>query len=320
MKGFVFPGVRGEPVHQNPGVYQAVPFDEYLSWNAISNSSLGAAIVERSPKIVVSMGHYVSQKPMEESAEIRFGKLCHAGRFEFMTALKQYAVMPDLIAFDVDAEGNAVASQCTDADGKATQSKNAKMYKDRVARWTACHVGQSIVSQDEFNRMGGVLYALDQDEMAREYFRNNGPATDYELSIVWKDTETGLLCKGRIDCVQHDKSCPTVIDLKTTDSVIKFPRTAATFGYHRQAAYYSDGMHVLTGCMYTPAAVAVEREKPHTVHGAPWRFASEIAGRMEYRAALNAIATALDKNDWPSVSPPGEWAIPAYALPEMQIG
>lgn len=352
-RGFVFPGVHGEPIEKKPGIYQGVPAAEYFRWNAISNSSMGHAVLDLNP-LTISMAHYRVQQPIEETPEIRFGKFVHASRFEFMTALKDYVTVPDLIANDIDKEGNLFPSPCRtkekkkysagepvpagwvvevtgDAgDGllwKLTESKTSDMYQDRLARFHALHAGKSFVSQAEYERQAEFLYALDSDEGAKTYFANHGPATDYELSIVWKDRETGLLCKGRIDCAQHSpieigagRQSRAVIDLKSLDKLIQFPNSMAKFGYHRQGAFYADGMKAITGCEYWPCVVPAERDKPFTVGARQMEFSTVLAGRLQYRKILAEIAKSIEADTWAGPSLPPTWQVPPWALPDTLIG
>ncbi|MBS0202813.1 MAG: PD-(D/E)XK nuclease-like domain-containing protein [Planctomycetes bacterium] len=340
--GFVFPGVHGEPINKKPGVYQGIPAAEYFAWNAISNSSMSAAVQRLNP-LVVSMAHYRDQKPVKETPEIRFGKFCHADQFSFLTELKNYVVVPDLIHNDIDKRGELFESPCLTKekkkhvigdpipDGwsvvltdettayiyKITESPTAGMYQDRLSRFKALNVGKEFVDQDELERKAGLLYSLDNTPEARSLFANHGPATDYELSIVWKDPLTGLPCKARIDCVQHADRL--VIDFKTTASVVDFPRKSADFGYHRQGAWYADGMTIITGESYRAAAVCGEAQRPFAIGAAPWNVPTMLAGRHQYRQVLNAIAQAIDADNWPSVPSPAEWAIPDYAMPNVAV-
>lgn len=327
MAKFIYPGVHGEPIQQKPGLYQNVPAEEYFRWNAISNSSMGHALVrQKDQPWLISMAHWRDQKPVTESPEIRFGKYVHAGRFEFFTALKDYVTMPDMLLNDIDADGNVFESPCQDAKGNMTESRNAKMYKDRVEKFQGFHVGKQFVSHEERERQAGFLYALDNDDTSRRYFANRGPETDYELSIVWKDRETGLLCKARIDCAQHSpiEVSPglvsrAVIDLKSLESVAMFPHSMATLGYHRQGALYGDGMKAITGYDYWPCAVPCERQKPFTVGARPLELSTVIAGRTQYRQILAAIANSIETENWPGPKLPPTWQVPPWALPDTYV-
>lgn len=324
-RGFVYPGVHGEPIDIEPGFYEAekVPFETYLRWNAISNSSLSAAIRSTKP-LVISMAHYRVQEPTNETPAMRFGTYAHAAKFEFIRCIAEYDVMPDFTIYreadpEIDQlpEGTLIEAPCVNADGK-TKSKNPRAttdYENRVNKYKSRpdKVGKKFVENSELERLAGVLRALDRDERASEYFANNGPGTDRELCIVWNDPVTGLRCKGRLDCVQH--ASRLIIDLKNSKNVARFDEMIAWYGYHRQGAWYADGLQTLTGEAYRSAIVAVEPGKPHSVRAAPLSFATLTAGRNQYRQVLDSIARSVESNTWPAAESPTEWDIPAWSIP-----
>ncbi len=73
MKSAPLPTAPGRKIPE-PGLYENILFDEYLTWDCVSNSSLHAA--ER------SMLHYKEQQPIEETPAMRLGTFCHVGRLE----------------------------------------------------------------------------------------------------------------------------------------------------------------------------------------------------------------------------------------------
>lgn len=319
-KGFVYPGVRGEPIDVEPGIYQAadVPFETYLSWNAISNSSLGAAVREISP-LVISMCHYKHQEPKEETQAMRFGKWAHAAKFEFLKAIEDYDIKPDFTKYKVADDGSLIEDPCKNSDGKTVSKvpKNTDDYRNRVAKYEALpdKVGKIFIEAEEAENLSGLLYALDRHKLASHYFRNEGAATDREVSIVWIDKPTGLKCKARIDCVQH--SDRMTIDLKTVAELGAFEKAIANWCYHRQGAWYADGFKALTGETYTAAIVAGEKRKHAGVIAAPLSFSAMAAGRSQYRLILDKIAACIESKVWPAQDSPEEFELPAWAMPNL---
>jgi hypothetical protein len=109
--------------------------------------------------------------------------------------------------------------------------KATKAYKQRVAQFHGpCY---HIVEQAAFDEMVGIVGALDRDPLSHDWFTAPGPV---ELSIVWNDRETGLLCKGRID--KWAPAGSIVTDLKTCRDCQRFPGQIAERHYHRQGAMY----------------------------------------------------------------------------------
>ena len=274
-----------------PGIYNDVPFSEYLSWDAISNSSLQAALK--------SMRHYKHQQPIDESPAMKLGTLCHAGKFEPLLIAQRYVVMP---AFEKDIRKS---------DGSFyDKPKSTAAYRELVEEFQQTNATKIIVTQDEYDAMLGVVSALAAHERACQYLSVDG-STAVEVAIVWVDPETGLTCKGRVDCLQTSTCIAS--DLKTSRYVQSFDRVIYNRSYHRQGAFYCDGLEVLTGEEHSFTITAVEEARPFGVRAAPLSADAIEAGRDEYKRLLQQIAESRKTNQWPGYSDPDEWRLPAYA-------
>ena len=276
-----------------PGIYPDVPFAEYLEWDAISNSSLHAA--------TESMLHYYHQRPVDETPAMRLGTLCHLGRFEPLLIAQTYLVMPRF------------EDQVRKPNGDPYDNpKASKAYKELVADFeaTAANAGKLVVTQSQYDAMLGMVSALSKHERASEYLAVR-TGTQLEVAIVWRDADTGLLCKGRCDCLQN--LTRVVGDLKTSADVANFEKVIFNRGYHRQMAFYTDGLAELTGEEYSATITAVENSHPFGVRAAPLCDDAIDAGRDEYRALLAQIAECRETKVWPGYTSPDEWKLPAWA-------
>lgn len=274
-----------------PGIYPDVPFDEYLSWDAISNSSLHAA--------TRSLLHYHEQEPVEETPFMKLGSLCHAGKFEPLTISQKYVVMPRF------------EDQVRKPNGEPYDSpKASKAYKELVAEFTAVNKDKIVVTQSQFDAMLGVVRALSEHDRASKYLAGRD-GTKFEVAIVWRDPESGLLCKGRMDAVQRD--IQMIGDLKTTSDLRDFEKAIWNRRYHRQAAFYIDGLKVLIDETFGFSLTAVESSRPHGVRSAPLSEGAIEAGRDEYQDLLIKIAKARETKIWPGYDSPDEWRLPAWA-------
>lgn len=271
-----------------PGIYESVPFDDYLSWPYLSNSKLHAASR--------SLLHFREQDAIEETDAMRFGTLCHQGRLEPSAVFRRYVVMPDLTSGITTKAGKA-----------ATNPKATEEYAARVKEWRSKQADKLIVEQDEFDAMVGVVASLDRDRLSREWFASDGPT---EVSIVWDDPETGLRLKARIDKAAN--RLQLLADLKTCRDCKRFPAAIAERGYHRQGAIYLDGWEVLTGEMYRFGLVAAENVKPFGVMAAPVHDDAIEDGRDEYHRMLRQIANANRTGLWPGYESPPAWNLPAW--------
>lgn len=65
-----------------------------------------------------------------------------------------------------------------------------------------------------------------------------------EHSFFWESQ--GIQKKGKMDILAEFDEFNAVIDLKTTDNALMFQKKITDYGYHRQAAWYSDAITNLT--------------------------------------------------------------------------
>lgn len=273
-----------------PGIYFDVPFEEYASWDAVNNSQLSPA--------VRSMLHYREQEPREATPAMHLGKIVHAGKLDPATLLDRFAVMPDFTP---------------QLAREYERPRASKEWKELAAAWADRNVGKEVVSQEEMDRLRGVLTALSRHGRAAEYLAR-GRA---EISLVWIDGSTGLLCKGRPDW--WDEQARAIVDLKTTADASKFEIQMAKLAYHRQGAFYADGIRTLTKKPHMVRIVVVESDKPFGVRAAPLSEDALLAGHEEYVRLLVQIAECRRRGEWPGYEDPDEWNLPEWALPKTEL-
>jgi hypothetical protein len=270
----------------NPGIYKDVPFAEYLSWPAVSNSGIKLALR--------SLAHFKARPEIESTSAMRLGSFLHCGVLEPLAIVERYAVMP---RYENDAEN-------VTRGGEKSSSTGTVYFKEKAAEFRAANVGKEIVSEEDYKALVGVHRSLMQSERAREYLTEWGHA---EVSILWKDPETELLCKARIDFLNSG-----INDLKSCADAARFANAMADNGYHRQAAHYQNGYRVLTGEAKPFRLIAVESKPPHGVRAAPVNIDALETGWSEVRRALLSIAEAYRDDNWPSYSDPSSWCLPSW--------
>ncbi len=82
-----------------------------------------------------------------------------------------------------------------------------------------------------------------------------------------------------------------------------FSKSCANFDYHIQAAFYCDGVEIVTGENLPMPFIALEKESPfaigvYQIDGPHIEF-----GRVAYQRALEVAARCLETNEWPSYPP-----------------
>ena len=274
-----------------PGIYPGVDFDVYLSWQAVSNSSL--SLMEESPF------HYFTQAPKEETPLMRFGTMVHAGKFEPASFFDRYEIMPDY----ADQVRKPTGEKYSNARGTNAYKELVATFKEDLKKRAPDKIP---VDPRDVGQMTEILKALDRDARAKQFFDDRG-GTQYEVSIVWIDQETGLACKGRVDCLHRGMS----VDFKTTTSLRTYEWEIVKRGHHRQGAFYCEGLKVLTGTQFWHAIVAASSQGPiFAVRSAPLDDDLMAKGRLSFRFLLNEIAKCAAKNEWRCYESPTAWSDP----------
>lgn len=162
------------------------------------------------------------EEQQEPTPAMAFGTLVHSMILEPDTVPELYHVMQ--------------ASATTKA-GKAEKAK-------------ALEEGKTIVSASDYER-AKTMQARVQAHPAASWLL--GLPGRSEVSMFWEmPTEDGRTrqCKARADRIAQVGGGEVIIDLKTHSGAVspaEIERTVMRFGYHRQAAWYSDGYERIAG-------------------------------------------------------------------------
>lgn len=119
-----------------------------------------------------------------------------------------------------------------------------------------------------------------------------------EQRIDWVDQPTGLRCKCKPDLLTENGM---VIDLKTAGNPdpSRFAWACNEYGYHRQAAFYLDGIEAALGAADRKMLfVVVGNEPPYDV-ATYWMQPDAIElGRKQNREWLDRLAACLADDEW----------------------
>ena len=139
-----------------------------------------------------------------------------------------------------------------------------------------------------------------------------------EVSLFWRDPETGLNCKGRLDWIACEGA---ILDLKTTCSIDlrAFALKAWTMGYFHQAAMYREAYSVSSGkgILLRNGIIAVEKEPPYACRLFWLDEDSLERAHEEYITWLEQVRDCTETGVWPGPLPvetelkAPEWAMGA---------
>lgn len=289
-----------------PGIYRNVPMAEYHAWPAASNTAL--SWMRHSP---AHCRAYMTQ-PFEDTEALAFGRAVHAAILEPDEFALRY-VRPERCAATKKS-----GDRCTNTGtmpllgggfvcGIHGNHPDISPDDDREtltpANWDAC-----IAMRDSVRGMEKAGDLLDQ-------------LGSVEISMLWEDQETGVLCKARWDGYAAEVAGGTVIDLKSARDASReeFEKSIARYGYHRQGALYLEGAaaHGIEARHY--ALIPVEKTRPYAA--ALYRLIEPAIeqGADEVRVLLRRYAECLEMGEWPGLNggevvdiglPPWGWTNP----------
>lgn len=174
--------------------------------------------------------------------------------------------------------------------------KRTKEGKEVYARFLEENAGRQIISVDDYDRMEGMLSSILNSKTSLDLMHGGKS----EVSVYWKDKETGVLCKCRPDYLRADG---IIIDLKTSEDATMqgFQKSISNYAYHIQSAFYLDGV---SSAMNEPidefVHIVVEKKKPYGIGIFTLDDYSLHLARQEIKRLLRLYADCLEKDIWPS--------------------
>ena len=260
------------PTPTPAGIYRLIPSAEYHALNLPSASYLKA--LNRCPA--------AAKTGLPPSPALDFGTAFHAimdGTFE-----ETCAVAP---------EGD----------------KRTKEGKAAWEQFQAANAGKVVVSASDMAKLYAMRRAVENHPEAGRIVSASGES---ELTVIWVEPTSGLLCKSRMDWVLPG----VIVDFKTCCSAEsgKFLKSVVDFGYAVQAAFYMDAMASVGVAVEDFQFVAVEKDAPHRVE--VYSLSQEFLawGRSEYRRLLQVELSCREANHWPAYKASGvvELGLPAW--------
>ncbi|MHB8123131.1 MAG: PD-(D/E)XK nuclease-like domain-containing protein [Desulfuromonadaceae bacterium] len=212
--------------------------------------------------------------PQKETDAMTFGRALHCYCLDGMAAfLKEVAIEPEV-------------------------NKRTNAGKEELAIFQEANKGKAIITAEDLKTIGAMSGSIKAHPMASQLI---GCGTN-EVSVFWKDAFSDLLCKCRPDIIPGEIQ-RTLIDLKKTRDASPhgFQRAITSFGYHRQAAFYLDGMNAITQGGYDVFAfIAIEDAEPYRVEVYTLSPTFVERGRSEYQYLINIERRCREAGKWPN--------------------
>jgi exodeoxyribonuclease VIII len=271
-----------------PGIYQGLTYDDYAVLPAINFSKL------RRFSLTAAHARFFMENPPVETKALSFGHLMHTVILEPQKVDENFLATPKL-------------------DKRTTKGKQAWAEFQRIA------AGRTIVTQDEMVMCQNIRREVASHAAARELLYAQGGGN--EVSIVWKDAATGLLCKARLDRVGALNAQGVIGDVKSSGkpaTLRNWQRSCYDFGYYEQAAMYSDGAQALfplpEGQDRKFIWVVCESAPPNLIRLFEADYDALQFGYQQFRDHLEHYARCIESGEYPGWEEGIEIAgLPAWA-------
>tara|TARA_Y100001963_G_scaffold72657_1_gene101084 strand:+ start:1236 stop:2030 length:795 start_codon:yes stop_codon:yes gene_type:complete len=252
-------------MNSQTGIFYDVPDDEYRSIDAV-----GSSVV----KTAASLSAAHSGVKTGDSPSMFKGRLAHCMLLE-----------PDSTAdrYERQLEGHG--------SSKAVKESKASIMAS----------GKTPVTKSDWDSVSAAVEAANASPVVEELLSKGRP----EVTVVWRDESTKLMCKARIDWLRDDEFL--AIDLKTTStfggaSPHTWSRQVRRYGLPIQAVHYLEGLSVVTGLVWDWRWLALELTPPFGM--TLFEPDSEVlaAGHDGWRRGLSRLKEASvsgSKLSWP---------------------
>lgn len=274
-------------VTPGPGVYPGTPMAGYHGWDAASNSRLG-----RLAKSPAHLRAYMDA-PSKDTDALRLGRAIHCAILEPDDFPSRYAL----------------AEQCAAPKKDGTRCSNPGLFIHREIGWVCgVHVkgwGNGVstetetLSPEDHAICMGLRDSAYRSETVRSLLTGSG---EVELSMLWEEATSGVLCKARWDRHSPDLPGGVIVDLKTTRSALRrdFERTIFGLRYHCQGGLYLDSARARKLPARHYVIIAAEKEPPFAV--APYRLTEGAtdAGMDQLRPLLQLYRRCQESGEWPA--------------------
>lgn len=255
-----------------PGLHPEIPAERYHRWDACSNSRLSALL--RSPAFC----RYQIDHPHEPTKSMELGTALHMAILEPERFAQTYRPGPE-------------------GDGR---TKAVKDGMEAIRREGFVPLKPADFECCEQSRKSAWANRAIREVLTR--------ATHRELSMVWdhafaaypdQEEQDVLRCKGRLDVLSAGGF---VVDVKRTKSAQPhaFTTSIGSYGYHRQAAMYLDGLAALGMPQTHYLILAIESTAPY--EAALYRIEDEAieAGRVELHDLMSRYFECQERGEWPA--------------------
>lgn len=272
-------------IYPEPGIYHDIPWSRYCAWNAFSQSLVPFALKSKKKLLGrIAMQH-------RSTRSMALGSLVDCLVLEPHEFENSYVMQPKKYKSEKTiGRGNDKKTVVVEKPWNSNSNTCKEFLNEAAAQ------KKTVIDADTYSKAVEMKAVIEKNEEARTIIESS----EKQVSIVWRDDNTGILCKGRLDLVGKK-----ITDLKTTVDASKneFARSIAKWGYHVQAGAYVNGYHLATGDRLDYAFIAVESGRDPECQVYDLDPSSVIKGYQEFCNALIAVKSYDDGDDMGMYTP-----------------
>lgn len=270
------------------GLVRGMPADEYHADPSVSNTMLSA--MNKSPAHCWALHLDPNRSSQEPTPAMLAGTMTHAAILEPAAFDARYIVKPE---------------------GCDYRTKDGREWRDKQTR--------QIITTDDLTRVRAQREAV----LKVTVLRNLLSQGEAEASVFWTDTATGLRCRARPDWLHMTgtKRC-IAVDLKTISDLTleSAMRSIASYGYHRQAAHYVDGLRAAGYEVEDFVFAFVSSSYPFIAAAYVLDDETMSQGADEVAELRDRFAECKKRGEWPAF---GEWlqliSLPTWAKRSSEV-
>lgn len=254
-----------------PGFHYGISYEDYARWPAINFSKL------KNIRKTASKCRYEMDHPKSPSPAMVLGSSLHVATLEPAQFEKQFYIRPE-------------------CDRRTKEGKEIYANALREA------AGRMMLDDgDEIGMVRNMAAAIHASKAARPFLQAAG---QNEVSALWQDEETGLMCKARMDRFIPSFApfgMPVIGEIKTSRdaSTWAFGKDCHTMGYAAQSGCYRSAVKAITGSDAAHVFIVVENLPPHDLCVHMLDDQSLQTGLLQYREMLTRYAECVKSGNWP---------------------
>lgn len=163
--------------------------------------------------------------------------------------------------------------------------------------WSEAHPDRIQMKADEMEAIRHMVRNVYAHPRATMLLAN---AMHYEFTVLYEDPETGLPLRARPDLISGFYSRVIVVDFKTTRALTprEFASEAVKWGYHRQEAWYREGVERFGYDIAAFLFVTVDKSPAHECRVYELSSSALQLGREENQSIRRDLAHRLETDDW----------------------